>query len=131
MSKGHDELRTEASRWTSDSGAGEIIARLLLALERATEPIAITASEDLDALPMHSIVGVDDSPVHDGMTFRSRYVCFEKYTMNAGRDSWLELDPGDRDDGESLHPSGYLVARSTRFGKCEPRIRLFHQGESS
>ncbi|BDZ52711.1 hypothetical protein GCM10025867_49520 (plasmid) [Frondihabitans sucicola] len=68
----------------------------------------ITSEEQLDALPIHSVVQLVDDPEFPTAEY------FEKYSMGTNG-SWLKLDPTDRDDGETLAASGYLVYAATRW----------------
>ena len=95
--------------------------RGLVALEnaaiRSARPVerAWTA-EELDSLPPYSIVGVSSGPVGD--EWQPKYEVWQ----HEGHGQWLHLDPTDRDDGEALEPSGHLIHRSTRYGKCPSRV---------
>lgn len=76
--------------------------------------------DELNALPDYSLVGVNAGPVGENWGV-PRYEVFQKY----GRE-WQHLDPSDREDGERLDPSRYLIHLSSRYGQTKPRIRALY-----
>lgn len=63
-----------------------------------SKPRTVDSIEELEALPIGSLIRAVRRP---GLTFGTVY---EK----TGRE-WLELDPGDRDDGDHTTPPGWIV----------------------
>lgn len=60
----------------------------------------IATTEELDALPEYTVVRSARTERADAATYYEKYHAFDpKRPM---RDTWLELDPGDRNDGEQL-----------------------------
>ncbi|MHA3723816.1 hypothetical protein ACXR2T_08045 [Leucobacter sp. HY1910] len=78
----------------------------------------VWSEAELDALPDDSLVGVNASP--EGWD-EPRYEVFQKWG-----DKWSHLDPTDRDDGEYLAASGYLIHLSSRYGQTHARIRALY-----
>lgn len=87
-----------------DSDAdGVDIAALADAVRAHLQP-TITSIEELDALPEYAVIRADEK--RDGRRHTiGRY--FEKCDMR--RNEWLELDPGDRSDGENTVPAELII----------------------
>lgn len=81
-----------------------------LAVKAAVDTILAPVDEAyLDALPDDTIVRVVEV-----IDLRSRTVEQGSLFQKFGR-GWVEMDPSDRNDGEDVQPSGYLLAKARRF----------------
>ena len=94
----------------SDLEAGD---RVEAALNDIGREVFAPTVESLDALPDDSVVQVVERSLWrlGEDAFHESYSYFQKF----GR-GWLELDPGDRYDGESLEDSAFLLAKANHFG---------------
>ena len=71
----------------------------------------LTSVDELDTLPEQSLVQTAES-----LGGWDTFTYFQKQGDGPGN-RWMALDPSDRDDGEYLHPSGFVWNTAHGFGQ--------------